>query len=222
MRPKITIILPVRNGSNYLREALQSLRRQDMDPEIIVVNDGSTDDTAAIAESFGCKVISHPVSKGQVAAKNTGIAAATGSCIMFMDHDDVMREGTLKALYNALETSPDVSAVEAKVKDFLSPELGELPGTVIRPDAYYGLFTGAILTRKEVFDKIGPFSESLHTGEIIEWQTRMNSKGMKIKKLDFIATDRRLHRTNFGKTDGKVEFKNYASVLRERLKMRGK
>ena len=118
-----------------------------------------------------------------------------------------------------IESDPEVSAVQAMVKDFLSPEIGSMPGTVIRPEPYYGLFTGAILIRRSVFDTIGPFSESIHTGEIIEWSTKMDANGFRIKKIDLVSTDRRIHHTNFGKTDGKVEMKNYASVLRERLKM---
>ena len=209
----------MKNGSNYLREAIQSLANQDVPVEIIVVNDGSTDDTAKIAASLGCKVLSHPVSKGQVAAKNTGIKEASGDFVLFLDHDDVMREGALKAMYDEIESDPEVSAVQAMVKDFLSPEIGSMPGTVIRPEPYYGLFTGAILIRRSVFDTIGPFSESIHTGEIIEWSTKMDANGFRIKKIDLVSTDRRIHHTNFGKTDGKVEMKNYASVLRERLKM---
>ena len=219
MSKSVSVIIPVKNGSNYLREAIQSLANQDVPVEIIVVDDGSPDDTAKIAASLGCKVLSHPESKGQVAAKNTGIKEASGDFVLFLDHDDVMREGALKAMCDEIESDPEVSAVQAMVKDFLSPEIGSMPGTVIRPEPYYGLFTGAILIRRSVFDTIGPFSESIHTGEIIEWSTKMDANGFRIKKIALVSTDRRIHHTNFGKTDGKVEMKNYASVLRERLKM---
>lgn len=214
----ISVVVPVKNGTNYLREALESLRSQGMDLEIIVVDDGSADGTAALAASMGCRVLRHDTSRGQVAAKNTGVAAARGAYILFMDHDDRMRPGVLKTLLEALEADPSLAAVQAKVKDFLSPEIDALPGTVVRPDAYWGLFTGAVLMRKSALDAIGPFTESLHTGEIIEWQTRLDALGLPVRKLDVVATDRRIHRSNFGKTDGKVEFKDYAAVLRERLK----
>lgn len=96
MKKLISVIIPVKNGSNYLREALKSLQAQGYPAlRIIVVDDGSTDDTAAIASSYGCKVLSHTVCKGQVAAKNTGLAAAEGEYVIFMDHDDVMRPGAL-------------------------------------------------------------------------------------------------------------------------------
>lgn len=222
MSKLISVIIPVKNGSNYLAEALESLRGQGMDLEIIVVDDGSTDDTVAIAEGYGCKVVSHPVSRGQVAAKNTGLGVATGEYVMFMDHDDVMRPGTLRRLYEEIEGDPEIYAVQAKVKDFKSPEIASLPGTAIKPEPFYGLFTGAILIRGKAFDLTGPFSETRRTGEIIEWFSKMEAAGLAVKKIDLVATDRRIHNTNFGMTARNQEFKDYASILRERLKMRKK
>ena len=66
--PLISVIIPVKNGTNYLGEALASLRRQNLNMEIIVVDDGSTDATADLAREAGCVVLQHPVSRGQVAA----------------------------------------------------------------------------------------------------------------------------------------------------------
>lgn len=215
----ISVIIPVKNGSNYLREAIESVQRQGVPVEIIVVDDGSTDNTVEIASGLGCKVISHPVSKGQVAAKNTGLKAAEGEYVLFLDHDDVIREGALASMYEMIEADPAVSAVQSMVKDFLSPEIASMPGTTIRPEPYYGLFTGAILIRKSVFDEIGPFSEDRRTGEIIEWQSRMDKCGFLIKKTGIVSTDRRIHNTNFGKTNKGDEYKDYASVLRQRLMM---
>ena len=71
--------------------------------------------------------------------------------------------------------------------------------------------------KKDVFDKIGFFNEAVHTGEIIEWQSKMDSFGLKINKLDFVSTDRRIHSSNFGKTNKNTEFKNYAAILRAKI-----
>ena len=214
----ISVIIPVKNGTNYLGEALESLRRQELNLEIIVVDDGSTDATAELAREAGCVVLRHPVSRGQVAGKNTGLSAAKGDFILFLDHDDKVRDGALRTMLDALQAAPEASAVQAMVKDFRSPEIPDLPGILVRPEPFYGLFTGAILIRREVFDKIGPFSENVHTGEIIEWFSRLEAQGMQVKKLDLVSTDRRIHQTNFGRTDRTEEMKNYAAVLRERLK----
>ena len=190
-----------------------------MDVETIVVDDGSTDDTVKIAEGFGCKVVSHPVSRGQVAGKNTGLRSATGEYVMFLDHDDLIREGSLRVLYDTLEADPGIAAAEAMVKDFLSPEL-ETSSVEVKPEPFYGLFTGAILIRRSVFDTVGPFSEDIHTGEIMELFSKMEKHGLAIKKIDLVSADRRIHRTNFGQTNRATEMKNYAAVLRNLLKSR--
>ena len=218
MNDLISVIIPVKNGSNYIKEALEGIMKQQMNVEIIVVDDCSTDNTVKIAQSYGCKIVKHETQKGQVAGKNSGLKIATGKYILFHDHDDIMQEGALKRLYDEFE--PDTMAVEAKVQDWYSPDLPEeeKTKTSIKQEPYWGLFTGAILIRKEVFDKIGYFNDSVQSGEIIEWQSKMVTNGYKIKKIDLVSTMRRIHSTNFGKTNQKTEFKNYAAILRAKLR----
>lgn len=223
MNDLISVIIPVKNGSkgNYINQAIEGIISQKMNVEIIVVDDCSDDNTIEIAESYGCKVLKHSISKGQVAGKNSGLKIASGKYIIFHDHDDVMRKNSLNKLYEELASNENISAVEAKVQDWFSPDLSEEEKEKLKPfvkqDAYWGLFTGAILMKKEIFDKIGFFNETVYTGEIIEWQSKMNSNNLEIKKLDFISTDRRIHNSNFGQTHKDTEFKNYASILRLKL-----
>ncbi|MDR1167961.1 MAG: glycosyltransferase [Heliobacteriaceae bacterium] len=210
----ISVIIPVKNGANYLQEAIEGIKKQNMNMEIIVVDDASDDNTVQIAESMGCRVVKHETNKGQVAAKNTGLKEANGEFILFHDHDDVMNAGVLEQMYKAFDK--DTAVVMAKVKDFLSPDATDNKA-VIKPDAYYGLFTGAVLIRKNVFDTIGFFDENLNTGEIIEFSAKLDEYGFKTKKIDLIATNRRVHNTNYGKTNKNKEFKDYATVLRGKL-----
>lgn len=222
MNELISIIIPMRNGMKYLGEALESVSRQGMETEVIVIDDASDDGSGSFAQSRGCTVIRHEECRGQVAGKNTGIKAAHGKYIMFMDCDDIMRPGSLSQLYELLDN--DSYAVMAKVKDFFSPEISEeqKSGASIKNEPYYGLFTAAVLIRKEAFDIIGPFNEKLNTGEILEWEFKMKSNGLGIKKADLISTDRRIHSCNYGRTDRKKEFADYLMVLRERLTSSGK
>lgn len=216
----ISIIIPVKNGHKYLSEALLAIEAQGMDTEVIVVDDGSDDDTADIARAAGCTVLRHEQSRGPVAAKNTGLREAHGEFVMFHDHDDRMRPGALKALNDALIADDSLSAVEAKVQDFVSPELTEAEKRLCaaKPEPFYGLFTGAILMRRRVFDVIGFFSETVRTGEILEWQGNMDKAGLKVGKIDIVSTDRRIHSSNLGRTARKQEFKDYAALLRMRMK----
>lgn len=83
----ISIVLPARNEAEGLAGVLTKLREVCAGAEIIVVNDGSTDDTAKVAEQAGAKVVNHPYSKGNGAAIKAGVRAASGEMIVFMDAD---------------------------------------------------------------------------------------------------------------------------------------
>src|SRR5262245_48814013 len=90
--PSISIVVPCYNGALYLRETLESALAQTVPPlEVIVVDDGSTDDSVAIARSFGNAVrVVCQQNKGVSAARNNGIQHATGDYIMFLDGDDLL------------------------------------------------------------------------------------------------------------------------------------
>ena len=185
MFPLISIIIPVKNGANYIKQALEAIHKQNVNKEIIIVDDGSTDDTADIARNYDCTIIKNEISQGPVKAKNVALQFAKGDYIMFHDHDDIMEPDILYELFRELEENADVSAVMAKVRDFYSPDLSEeeKTRTLIKKEPYYGLFTGAVLIRKSVFEKIGLFNDSVTAGEIIDWQSKMCANHLKIKKL---------------------------------------
>ncbi len=85
MSPKISIVIPVRNGEEVLANCLHSLANQSLAPEryeVIVVDDGSTDDSARIAEEYGARLLSQPPS-GTSTARNRGVEKAGGDCRPF-------------------------------------------------------------------------------------------------------------------------------------------
>ena len=84
---KLSIILPAKNEAQSLNHILPELTSLYPDAEIIVVNDGSTDDTQKVCESHGVRTITHPYCKGNGAAIKTGANAATGDTLVFMDAD---------------------------------------------------------------------------------------------------------------------------------------
>jgi glycosyltransferase involved in cell wall biosynthesis len=84
---KISIVLPAKNESGAIGQTVGEIKNLFADADIIVVNDGSTDDTAQLAVQAGARVVSHPYSKGNGAAIKTGSRAATGEVIVFMDSD---------------------------------------------------------------------------------------------------------------------------------------
>ena len=84
---KVSIVLPAKNESAAIGQTLAQIQQLQLAHEIIVVNDGSTDQTKQVAESAGAKVVTHPYPKGNGAAIKTGARAATGDIIVFMDAD---------------------------------------------------------------------------------------------------------------------------------------
>jgi glycosyltransferase involved in cell wall biosynthesis len=219
VRPLISVVIPCRNGANYLAEAAASIQKQTPASEIIIVDDGSTDNTAALAASLGCKVISIPHS-GLSAARNVGLKAAQGEYLLFLDHDDVMTDGALQQLFAAF--TDDADCVSAKVRDFVSPELFEEDECrlVPRSEPYGGLLTGAYLFKRTVFERVGGFNEKLQTGQGVDFLLRCAEAGLRERKLNFVAARRRLHTTNMGCTMREQENKDYSSLLRKKIRGR--
>jgi glycosyltransferase involved in cell wall biosynthesis len=83
----ISIVLPAKNESAAIGQTVEKIKQLSIHHEIIVVNDGSTDNTREVAEQAGAKVVTHPYSKGNGAAIKTGARTATGDVIVFMDAD---------------------------------------------------------------------------------------------------------------------------------------
>lgn len=114
MTPTVSIILPTYNRASFLAQAFESIRSQSAnDWELIVVDDGSTDDTRELVERFRATA-AHPVryihqeNRGAYRARNTGLDAATGQYLAFFDSDDVWLPHHLADCVAALERNPDV------------------------------------------------------------------------------------------------------------------
>jgi len=108
--PKITVIVPAYNAEKYLNETLDCLSAQTLtDIEVIIVNDGSTDNTQKIIDEY-CALVSDDIiykaitqpNAGVSAARNTGLEAAAGEYVLFLDSDDLLTQGSLEAFYCAL------------------------------------------------------------------------------------------------------------------------
>ncbi len=216
MQDLISVVIPSYNGGKYISETIESIQNQDFPHEIIVVDDISTDNTVQIAREMDCRVIVNKVHKGQVAGKNTGIRESKGNYWLTIDQDDCLTEGALRRLYDEMQKSSENKIIMAQLKDFCSPDTPEQQKYVkLRP--FWGILTGSTLFKKDVFEIIGDFREDIITGDVIDLTTRLNKVGLQIKKVDFVSCNRRIHSANFGRTNQKDEYKDYAKVLRERL-----
>jgi glycosyltransferase involved in cell wall biosynthesis len=106
--PDLSIIIPAKNEAAVIGDVVASVRSAYADAEIIVVDDGSTDDTAPLAEQSGARVISHPVSLGNGAAIKNGARAATGEVLVMMDGDGQHKAKDIPALVAKLDEGYDM------------------------------------------------------------------------------------------------------------------
>lgn len=112
---RVSIVIPARNEAPPLAALLPELRRRLPDAEIIVVNDGSTDETQAVAEASDVRVISHPYPMGNGAAIKTGARAAKGETIVFMDGDGQHQAADIPRLLEKIDAGYDM-AVGARTR----------------------------------------------------------------------------------------------------------
>lgn len=108
MKNKISIVLPAKNESAAIGQTLAQIQQLQLAHEIIVVNDGSTDQTKQVAETAGAKVVTHPYSKGNGAAIKTGARTATGDIIVFMDADGQHDPQDIPRLIEKIEQGYDL------------------------------------------------------------------------------------------------------------------
>lgn len=113
--PTASVIIPTYNRAGTLARAIESVLRQTLDDlELLVVDDGSTDDTPLVLEGFSdgrLVYLRHPHNRGQSAARNTGIRASNGTFIAFLDSDDLWQPTALARQVDALKASPPTTGV---------------------------------------------------------------------------------------------------------------
>lgn len=126
MEPKISVIVPVYNVSAYLPECLDSILHQDYaNLEIILIDDGSTDNSGIICDTYATRdsriVVIHQKNAGAAAAKNVGLRIATGEYLSFVDSDDTLEPGAFRHMTALLENH-SADAVQCSFRDVFTDE----------------------------------------------------------------------------------------------------
>jgi GT2 family glycosyltransferase len=188
----LSIVIPVYNGGEAFRRCLSSLS-QSVSPttEIIVVDDGGTDDSWQLAEAFGARVIRLPINRGPAHARNVGALAAKGELLFFIDADVAIRVDTLSQVIREFDHYPDRAALIGSYDDlpgapnFLSQYKNLLHHythqTACEEASTFWGACGAI--RREVFLAIGGFDETYRKPSIedIELGYRLKRAGYRIR-----------------------------------------
>ena len=177
--PLVSVIVPVYNGARHLREAVQSIERQGYERlEIIVVDDGSTDDTPRVIASLGDRVRAfRQDNAGPAAARNHGITASHGDLLAFCDADDIWPDGKLRLQIGRLQDDPELDVVLGRVQ-YVADAGERVPNVQFEdPDAQTltHVHVGSGVYTRRAFEAIGVFDDTLRFSEDIDWFFRRAS-----------------------------------------------
>ena len=202
---KVSVIIPVYNQGKYLPEAVNSVLAQTYPAsEIIIVDDGSTDETEIVGRSFGARI--HYIRQenhGPAAARNTGLRAATGEAIALLDADDMWQPEKLECQIEVLRRYPDVGVVHTtffRIDErgrylYMVHDPAEMPDPALPAMLFRNYVCGAsILVRRECLNRVGLQNEKIrYAAEDWEWSLRMASAGYKFHCVDKPLYCYRLH-----------------------------
>ncbi len=221
--PLVSVMIPAYNAGRYLGEALDSVFAQSHRPiEVIVVDDGSEDGTAQVAESYGDRItfVQH-ARQGNGGARNTAVAEAHGDYFTFLDADDRFPPERVQLAVEALEADPELEAVFGHIHEFLTPDIDpEVRAKMRAPQEDMAFISPTVmLIRREAFLRIGDFDAGLNIGVTVDWAVRATDAGLRYRMLPKVALERRLHGENNGIRESHAR-NDYLHVLRASLERR--
>lgn len=213
-KPLVSVIIPVYNGEKFIAECLESVYAQTWHPlEVIIVDDGSTDNSLAIVEQLpGEKRIICQNNLDVSAARNTGVRQSNGDFIAFLDQDDVWLPDKLNKQMDIFKQYPEIDLVftdlikfyesgkehHARDKHKLALKLNHnnLFSTLIRKNL---LMPSEVVVKKASFNIAGGFDENFRTCGDYEMWLRMAGLGMKFHYIPEVLLKYRQHGSNAAK-----------------------
>lgn len=224
----ISVIIPVYNCEQYLAQAIESILAQTYKPiEIIVIDDGSTDKSGKIAQSFAPAVIYCHLEHGGVAkALNHGINLAQGEYIAFLDADDLWVADKLTLQMRAFQDNSQLEAVFGQIRQFKSPELDEDSQNKLKipVEVSPGYQKDTLLIKCQALYRVGLFNPQIQMGDFIDWYLRACEQNLMSLMLDDILAMRRLHKSNMGirEKGSRIEYVRVLKAALDRRRQSGK
>ncbi|MEN8153737.1 MAG: glycosyltransferase family A protein [Acidobacteriota bacterium] len=198
----VSVIIPAYNGEKYLGEAIESVLSQSLEPmEIIVINDGSDDETYKIEKTFSgyIKYLSQD-RKGLGFSRNRGIEQSNGNFTAHLDADDLWEKEKLLFQYETFKENRDVEITGGLMRSFYSPEIDieEIKSIYCPPDPIPSFSASAIVVKKSCYKRIGFYSTGIDDAPDLEWFIRAREYGIKEIMINKILCHRRIHKSNTG------------------------
>ncbi len=218
--PLVSVVIPTFNSERYVGEAIKSALEQSYPAvEVVVVDGGSTDGTAAVVQEFpGVRFDLQPKA-GISAARNRGIALARGAVYAFLDADDLWVKDKLALQMAALERDAALGMVFGHVKQFYSPDFDGPQDKAVSEETMPGHIPSALIVTRDAFFQVGLFETNWQMGEFASWYLRSQEKGVRGLMLPDLVTWRRIHGDNNGKRH-RESITDYVRIIKASLDRR--
>jgi glycosyltransferase involved in cell wall biosynthesis len=195
----VAVVIPAWNAARHLAATLDSIlldvSETAADVQVLVVDDGSTDDTFEVAASYadrGVEVFRQP-NLGSPLARNAGIALTNSRFVAHFDADDLWPRGRLTSMLAALEADPDLDAVFGMAVEFADPDAP--PSARWSPEPAPVRMATSGLLRRSAHDRLGGFGTN-RNNEQLEWSATALASGLRYATVDTVVLRRRIHSAN--------------------------
>ncbi len=219
--PLVSILIPTYNYGAYLADAIDSVLAQTVsDYEIVVVDDGSTDDTAEIAARYPQVRYLRQENAGVGAARERGRLAARGRYLAFIDADDLWHPRKLEKQLAYLEAHPDCRIVFTLFENFYErPELERDPVAKQIHDIVFRQYMASCLMDASLFGEFGGFDTSMRSGEDTVFITKLTVHQVDTSCcLDEVLYYRRLHGANLTLHNGVADDRKMLAIIARALR----
>lgn len=192
--PFISVVIPLYNKENYIKDTIESVLDQSFtDYELLIIDDCSTDNSKQVASQFAdsrISIVTHSTNKGLSASRNTGIQNAAADYIAFLDADDLWKPNFLSEIHQLITDFPEASLFATNYEEIIGKNRAVLPS-----NGAVKLFKNSILedffeinlsqplycpsslcVKKDVFENIGFYDETITYGEDVDFNIRANLK----------------------------------------------
>ena len=221
-KPLVSVIVPVYNYARYLAEAVESVLNQTYQSlEVIVIDDGSTDQSGAVAKSFAGRGVRYcqQVHAGIGPARNKGVELARGDFLAFLDADDRWPLEKIERQLKAFENDPALEMVFGQALQLQNGPAWEAAvghTNLNVPGMVPGMVPGTMLIKRDAFARVGEFKDGLKVGEFIDWYARAGELKVRSLVLPDLFLWRRIHDSNQGVRE-RQSVSDYARVLKAKL-----
>jgi len=210
----VSVVIPAFNAAGYIGAALESvLQQRSGEQQVIVVDDGSTDDTPRILAGFGARItVVRQENRGPAAARNAGLDLSEGEFITFIDADDLWPHGRLDGHLAYLRSHPGTEVLLGAIQHVRDVDGGWEP----YGEPFHAMSLPSGIFRRDLFLSVGRLDESLFYCEDVDWFFRARRAGVALAKTPEIGLYHRRHRHNLTNRKSRVREHTLKVLARHR------